>query len=109
MTSAGQNFTVYRGQDQSVVVSITGVSDLSGATAEWRVLRLYNGPILLRKQTGSGVVLDNGAMTATISIADTDLSGAEGVYRHELWITDNTGNVTPLTVGELMVKTRAGQ
>ena len=108
-----QDATAYSGDTLSVTVTVKDDTntaiDLTGATAEWRVCELLasgaHGTAEITLTTAAGVMLSdptNGQLTLSIAASETD--DLDGVYVHELQITDSSGAVSTVSTGRLTVK-----
>jgi hypothetical protein len=99
----------YSGDSLDLVVTVKNddgdVVDISGADATWVLAPSEGRPSVVEKTTGSGISLTDAANgEVTISIDPSDTENKEGLYYHELQITDDTGNVSTALSGEFEIK-----
>lgn len=105
MAKKNQNFEIDIGDsgDIQITASDSGKPiNLSGATIQWEMRNGGRGPLLLSKNTASGVTVTNsagGVFEIRLSSADTSAIRA-GRYYHEAKIIDVTGFVSTVTKGE---------
>ncbi len=102
------------GTDGTITIALKTAAggDLAivGATADWksylcvprRRKKPWTGLVVLQKTTAAGeIALTAGQAVVTIKAADFD--GKSGRYWQTLRITDSSGNVTHLGMGELFL------
>lgn len=114
MTEVQQNFTVYQGQDRLVIVPVVDGNNqpkvMTGGTPEAYVFDDPGddlGDALISK-TGGAISLVNYNDTddaVQFQIDDTDTKSIDvGVYYHEIWVADATGNKQPVATGWMTLK-----
>ena len=102
------------GTDGTITITLKDSSGANlgivGASASWKVYkavprrrsRPWEGDSRLTKtSTGGEIVLTTGQ--AVITIGNTDLQGRSGRHMQILQITDSSGNITHLGMGELFL------
>ena len=105
MTATNQNFTVYSGDTESVVVGVSqdgSAASLSSASAVW-IMEEEVGSGSLARLTSDDYLSLSGS-TVTIALAASHTNGLVGKYYHELEITDISSNITTVTTGIVTVK-----
>jgi len=101
MASANQDFTMASGDTKYLDYTITMTGTLSGCTAKWV---LYKGStVVITKTTTAGISI-TGDTTLRVTLSPTDTASLAGVYKHELQITDGSGNVCTVAVGTSTIK-----
>lgn len=102
------------GTDGTITIALkdSAGADLSvvGASASWRVYKAvprrrrkpWEGQSVLAKTSAAGEIALT-AGQAVVTIDNADLDGKSGRYMQILQITDNSGNVTHLGMGELFL------
>ena len=102
------DFSMSSGDTKNISITITDSAgdavDLTGATSIWAIYS--GGTALLTKTSAAGAITYGGASTnvATVAVAAADTESiAGGVYRHELEITDTSGNVSTACSGTVVI------
>jgi|10_taG_2_1085330.scaffolds.fasta_scaffold52496_2 hypothetical protein len=112
MTSINQDFTLYSGDDKTIVVTITNSSgqivNLTGLTAAQFVAKKYSksSSVDVTKTLGAGITNaapTTGKLTITLDAADT--SGlTPGEYYVEVRIKDSASRLGTVSVGTMTLK-----
>ena len=105
MTSTNQNFTIYAGDTNNVIVGVeqnSVAASLTGASAVW-ILSSDIGSGSLVRMTSDDFLTISGS-TVTIAISPSHTNSLVGKYFHELEVTDSSGNVSTTTTGVVTVK-----
>ena len=105
MVSTNQNFTIYAGDTNNVLVGIEEddiAASLTGASAVW-ILSSDIGSGSLVRITSDDFLSISGS-TVTIAISPSHTSSLAGKYYHELEVTDSSGNVSTTTTGVVTIK-----
>ena len=109
MTTTGQNFTMWQGEDKTITVNLVdgdGVAygSTSGLTFTWSVATSESATAAtFTKTTGSGITNGTSLITITIDEADTD-DLAAGSYYHECKVVDGSGKADVVFTGGLTLK-----
>lgn len=107
MTTTGQNFTMWQGEDKSITVTLTdadgGAIDTAGLTFTWSMAEDASETALLTKSTGSGITNGSSAITIALDEADTD-DVAAGTYYHECRVVDGSSQHDVVFTGGLTLK-----
>jgi hypothetical protein len=109
MTTTGQNFTMWQGEDKTITVSLTNSSgspygDTDGLVFTWKVATSESATTaLITKATGSGITNGTSQITIAIDEADTD-DMAPGTYYHELRVVDTSSDHDVVLCGGLTLK-----
>jgi len=108
-----QNGVVFSGEDFTITVALVDSDGAAlesaavDAISEYRYIIAtspYATTNIVSKTIGSGVTMDNSAITATIAVDDTDTDSLEGEYYHEAKATDSSGNETTSFSGRLIIR-----
>lgn len=103
MTKRNQNFDMFAGDTKDIIVTMTDSTNLSGASVKWSLRRGgARGPLVASKTTSSGVTTSGTSFTVRLSSADT--SSLVGQFYHEAEVTDVSGNVSTVTIGEIKIE-----
>jgi hypothetical protein len=111
VTKEAQNITIYAGDTADINVTVyagetTTRKNIANSTINWVVFDPDSTGVILTKTTGDAITITdglNGLFTISLVPADTeDIPPA--TYRHEAEITDSSGNVSTVTVGDFIVK-----
>jgi hypothetical protein len=100
---------MYSGDTLQITVTVKNTSnvaiDLSGATLSWALAKNVGDTALVTKTTAnSGVVTVTAASgICRVDIVPADTSGIFGRHWHELEVTDSSGNVSTVIVGQLNI------
>lgn len=101
MASLNQDFSMMSGDTKYLDYTITMTGTLSGSTAKWVMYK--NGTVAITKTTLSGIsITDDTSLRVTLDPADT--ANLSGVYKHELQITDTSGNICTVALGTATIK-----
>lgn len=112
MAITKQNVKTYAGDDVIINVSITDETaaplDITGATFAYVIAGDEGGTAIVTKTVGAGIVVTS-ALTGLVSIhvSHTDTSGLLGAYWHQIVMTDTGGNLSTITTGEIVFRSRA--
>lgn len=107
MAATGQDFTLYVGNDAALEFALLDAAgdalDITGASFAWGMAPRFTGTATLDKNSGSPSEFDitdaaGGLLTVHIQATDT-LEMDPGVYRHELRMTDSTGEIETVATG----------
>jgi hypothetical protein len=105
MTMINQNFTLYAGNTKNIIIPVTGIEDLMGATIKWGVRKKeYSTTNDLLKESPDIVTDKN---TITIKLKPPDTANLLGSYYHECEVVDQQKNVSTVFTG-LMTINRSG-
>ena len=111
---ARQDFTMWSGDDKSIVVTITtdGTTavDITAYTVNYTLQTAVNDTtVQVTKATGgSGITLSdaiNGEFTVTLD--DTDTAALSGIYYHEAQVTDGSANKYTVMTGTVVINADA--
>lgn len=103
MTLRNQNFTMYAGNNKTIVVTITkedgSAIDLTGYTSVWAIRQKESSTkndAVITNVTGQGNQL-------TITLVPEDTQNLAGTYFHECQITDMFGYVSTVFTGMVII------
>jgi len=104
------NLSFYRGEDITLTVTMTPVTDITGWTLQFTVRKQYGDTTaLLAKTVGAGVTITdatNGVFTVALASAET--TGLDlRAYVYDIQRT-NAGNRTVLTIGSVTLLPEVG-
>ena len=89
--------TLVQGESKVLAYSVVDADgdavNVTGATITWELSRSLGGAAILTKSTTGGDI-DIATSTVEVTIDATDTEDLEGLYWHELTITDLAGNGT---------------
>jgi hypothetical protein len=111
MTTKGQNFEVYQGDNKEIIITIRNqdgsLTNLTGYSAVWCVHSQTISNIVLQKTTlplGGIEVPDpaSGQLIITLSSVDTSTLATKN-YGHQCEIEDNFGNHSTVTTGYIQI------
>lgn len=111
MTKTAQDVTIYAGDTANIKVTVYDSDNsnvrknITGSTVKWVMFDPDDTGVILTKTTPSTVsVTDatNGELTIPLAPADTEAI-SPGNYRHEAEITDASGNVSTVLVGDFII------
>jgi hypothetical protein len=100
MTVNNPTINLVAGDSKYLVVSVDGISDLTGCTFKWG-LHPRNGENILEKTSTSGISIVDGKVQIKVDPLDTEL--LSGTYYHECEMTDTLGNVSTIFTGLVSV------
>jgi hypothetical protein len=102
--------TVVCGDTVQLTMSITDANgepvDIAGMLVKWALGRSAQGPKLLSKSPGTGIVITdsaNGQFAVFLVPADTQLLTPANYY-HEFELTDGQGNISTVARGSLQLQ-----
>jgi hypothetical protein len=94
---------MYSGDSKNIIISITDVTDLIGATAKWvlkkKVYAIENEII---KTTEDGITISGNEIL--VKLTPTDTLNINGTYYYECELTDAQANVSTVKVGYITFK-----
>lgn len=104
-----QNFEMHSGDTKDILVSVLdeldAVVNITGATA---VFILSNNPYsaaIVTKSSGSGIVITDGpAGILTVSLDPADTAALAGSFYYEVELTDASGRVSTIVVGQINIR-----
>lgn len=103
---------MFQGDSKELVITVTdddgNFTDLSGATATWKLFRTYTTPPLVQKSTADGGITISDPLSGqfTVNLVESDTNNIHGQYFHEARLEDLRGYVTIVTVGKVMIHPR---
>lgn len=97
-----QNFSMISGDTKRLEVTIQDADgaevDVTGAAVTYVIA---DSAVRVAKTTDDGITIDGAVVTVTLDPADT--AELAGVYAHEMQITDPSGNVGTVMIGEVSI------
>ena len=105
MTANNQNFQMYAGDSKNIVVTCRQEDgkdlNLTGATIKWVLKKtVLAGTNDLSKATGSGITITDAVKGKfEIKLNATDTTSLLNSYYHKAEVTDSSGNVSTVLVG----------
>lgn len=104
MTVKNQNFEMVAGDTKNIVIPVSNVNDLAGASVKWALKKtVYDASNAVYKDTASGGISISGT-TFTVALAPADTVALRpGDYYHEAEVTDAAGNVSTVTTGKVTI------
>lgn len=103
--------TMYSGDSTPIQVTVTDSETgaavvLTGAAMTWALTRAPGTTPVLTKTSGAGEITVGGAgnNVATVTLGPTDTATLEGLFIHELQVTDGSGNVFTVFQQHLYIK-----
>jgi hypothetical protein len=105
---ANQNFRMASGDTRTLTFTVRddggAVVDLTGATLKWVLGKNPRASADITKTTSSGITVSSpttGVAVVTISASDT--TDLDGVYYHELQVTDSSSRVVTVAKGRATI------
>lgn len=113
MAETDQNITIYLGDDVSIFLTLRAADgtalNLTGSSLRWGLATLSSDtPVLTKSSTSALQISITSAVggLATVFLLDTETALLSvGAYRHEVELTDASGNKETLLTGLVTVKT----
>jgi hypothetical protein len=108
-----QNFELFAGDDAILRVTVTDEDgdalDITGMTVDWALVRkVGDTPILTKETGGGGITLTTPASgILDIALTDANTSDLSGNYWHQVVLTDGSGNISTVTIGQGRFRRRA--
>ena len=97
-----QNFSMISGDTKLLELTIHDAEvaevDVTGADVTYVIA---DSAVRVTKTTDDGITIDGAVVTVTLDPADT--AELAGVYAHEMQITDPSGNVGTVMIGEVSI------
>lgn len=115
MTRTNQDFTIQKGDDETLEITVGdgsgGSKDLSGASIDWGLRKYPDGQDLISKSvSGGGITITDepgGVFEVDLDPSDTnslEIDGRSGDFYHEAVVTDSAGNVSTVTTGTATIR-----
>jgi hypothetical protein len=103
------SWEMFAGDSDGILIPLTGDDGepygLYGATAKWALARSAKHTPVLEKDTDDGITIDDEAGTITIPLLPEDTAElADGLYYHELELTELDGTVKTLMFGQITLR-----
>lgn len=99
MTKQNQDFSMYAGNSKFIRFRVDGAQDLTGASFRWIVRGSGGTEAVLDKTSGDGITVEGGE--AQIKLTPADTKNLVGRYYHECAMTDESGNVSTIFIGNV--------
>jgi len=108
MTTENQNFTIWAGDDKDVRFFVTGITNPADVdAAEWEAEQVEGGATVITKtKAGGGITVTGatGGIYVTVALAAVDTTDKQGLYLHELELTDTGGHSETVAAGRMRVR-----
>lgn len=101
MATTGQDFTIWSGDDKSLVITLTDGTDTTGGSAVWTLANSPTGPSLVRLTTDAGITMSGSVITVTLQPSHT--AGLAGIFYHECQFRNSASKVATTTVGTVVI------
>jgi hypothetical protein len=94
---------MYSGDSKNIIISITDVTDLAGATAKWAVKKRIDGiENEILKTTENGITISGNEIL--VKLTPTDTLNINGIHYYECELTDAQGNISTVKTGYVSFK-----
>lgn len=97
---------LYAGENKNIIVTITdssgNVENIAGATFEWK-LNVRGNPLIKSTSNGNISITNAANGEVTVYLQPIDTQSLEGIYQHELQMTDSQNNVSVVLVDKLNI------
>lgn len=102
MATQRQDFKIWAGEAKELDIAITGVTDLSSATLQWKLGRTRSSTAMITKSSTAGEITKS-SLTATVVLAQADTRDLTGNYIHQLKMLDASNLPSILSEGHVRV------
>lgn len=105
MTTTGQNFEIYQGDDKDLVITVTDATDdLTSYNAVWVMYNITpeTAVIIKTTQPPNGIIIASGQIIISLDGIDTE-NVIPKTYGHQCEIDDGLGHHSTITTGSVKV------